>query len=229
MGRIEKTKQIISFHNKSLLFDFDGVISRTPCILFQAWSFAFQTTVDVNIRKEEYYLLEGTGVQKTVAVLGNKYNVDPANYQTIIKLKDDYFRSNYTFGVYDGVYELIDRLKSNGIRMALVTGANKYRILESVPENFINQFDVLITSDDIVNTKPHPESYMKAARLLNVESNDCVVLENAPLGIQAAKAAGMFVIAVPSTLPKYHLSGADLILESIVDLLKLINADRLGV
>ena len=226
MGRIEKRKQIITFHNKTLLFDFDGVISQTPCILFKAWSFAFAATVKVNIRKEEYYLLEGAGVQKTVEVLGNRCNVDAVHYQTIIKLKDDYFRNNYTFTVYDGVYELIDRIKSKGIRMALVTGANKYRILESVPEDFISQFDALITSDDIVNTKPHPEPYTKAAELLNVQSADCVVLENAPLGIQAAKAAGMLVVAIASTLPKYYLSNADLILESIVDLLKLIKADR---
>lgn len=218
----------MTLHNKTLLFDCDGVICQTPCILFGAWSFAFRKTANISIDKEEYYLLEGAGVRKTVEVLGNKYNVVPAHYQTIIKLKDDYFRSNYTFSVYDGVYELVDRLKSSGTRMALVTGANKYRILESVPENFLRQFDALITSDDVVNTKPYPESYIKAAKLLNVESSYCVVLENAPLGIQAAKAAGMYVIAIASTLPKYHLSNADLIVESIVDFLELIKADRPG-
>jgi len=216
-------KQDISLWNKHLLFDFDGVISQSPRTLFEAWSFAFRKAVQVDIEQEEYYLLEGIGVQKTVDVLGNKYNVSPSNCQTIIKLKDDYFRRNYAFTVYDGVHEVMNRLKSNGVKMALVTGANRYRILESVPESFIDQFDILITSDDIANTKPNPESYIKAAKLLNVEPKDCVVLENAPLGIQAAKAAGMFVIAFKTTLSECHLADADLILESIADLLKLIN------
>lgn len=167
-------------------------------------------------------MLEGIGVQRTVEILGHKYKVAPSNYQSIIKLKDDYFRGNYTFTVYDGVYEVINCLKARGVKTALVTGANKYRILESVPKNFINQFTAFITSDDTDNTKPDPEPYIKAAELLNVESEDCVVVENAPLGIQAAKAAGMFVVALKTTLTEYHLSNADLILESIVHLLKLI-------
>lgn len=195
--------------------------------MFEAWSFAFRKVADVQIKRAEYYLLEGIGVQRTVEILGHKYKVTPSNYQSIIKLKDDYFRGNYTFTVYDGVYEVINCLKAKGAKIALVTGASKYRILESVPKNFINRFDVLITSDDVFNTKPDSESYVKAAELLKEESKDCVVLENAPLGIQAAKAAGMFVIALRNTLSEYYLSDADLILESINDLLKVIKMDKL--
>jgi len=215
-------RQTTNFRNKHFLFDFDGVISQSPYTLFEAWNFAFSRIANLDIEKEEYYLLEGIGVQKTAEILGNKYNVNPSDYQNIIKLKDDYFKKNYTFTVYDGVHEVINELKKNRVKMALVTGANKYRILESVPKDFINQFDALITSDDIVNTKPNPESYIEAAKLLNVESKDCVVIENAPLGIQAGKTAGMFVIALKSTLSEHHLSNADLILESIADLLGFI-------
>ncbi len=171
-------------------------------------------------------MLEGIGVQKTVEILGNKYGVNASNFEAIISLKNDYFTEHYTFAVYDGVYELIDSLKNKGIKRGLVTGADKHRILESVPKYFINQFDVLVTSDDIVNTKPSPEPYVKAAKLLNIESKDCIVLENAPLGIQAAKAAGMFVIALKSTLSECHLSNADLILDSIADLSKLIEINE---
>ena len=173
-------------------------------------------------------MLEGIGVQKTVEILGNRYGVNASNFEAIVSLKDDYFTRHYTFAVYDGVYEFINSLKNKGIKTGLVTGADKHRILESVPKDFINQFDVLVTSDDIVNTKPSPEPYVKAAKLLNVESKDCIVLENAPLGIQAGKAAGMFVIAFKSTLSECHLSNADLILESIVDLLKLIKTNKVG-
>ena len=212
----------MDFESKNFLFDFDGVISKSPHTLFKAWRFAFNKKFNVNIEEEEYYLLEGIGVQKTVEILGNKYGVNASNFQTIIKLKDAYFRRNYTFTVYDGVYELTNSLRDKGIKMGLVTGADKYRILESVPKSFIDQFSTLITSDDISHPKPNPEPYIKAAKLLNVEPKDCVVLENAPLGIQAAKSAKMFVIAFKTTLPEYHLSKADLILESIVHLLKLI-------
>ena len=218
----------MDFQNKHFLFDFDGVISQSSHALFEAWRFAFRKIANVNIEKseEEYYLMEGIGVQKTIEILGNKYNVNPSNYQSIIELKDDYFKRNYTFTVYDGVYEIINILKNKRVKMALVTGAKKYRILENVPQNFVDQFDVLITSDETLNTKPNPEPYIKAAKLLDVKLKDCVVVENSPVGIQAAKSAGTFVIALKTTLSEYHLSSADLILESIADLLKIIKINK---
>jgi beta-phosphoglucomutase len=223
-----KGKQVADYQNKHFLFDFDGVISKSPHTLFEAWHFAFNKTANINIEKEEYYLLEGIGVKKTVEILGNKYGVNASNFEAVIRLKDDYFSRHYAFAVYDGVYELINSLKNRGVKTGLVTGADKHRILESVPKNFIGQFDVLVTSDDIANTKPSPAPYIRAAELLNVESKDCIVLENSPLGIQAVKAAGMFVIALKSTLPECHLSNADIILESIVHLVKIINNQLRG-
>ena len=212
----------MNFQNKHFLFDFDGVLSQSPYTLFEAWSFAFRRVADVDIGKCEYFLLEGIGVQKTVEILGEKYNVKPSDYSTIIRLKNDYFRKNYSFTLYEGVSEILTKVRTNGSKTALVTGADKHRILQSVPKDFINHFDVVVTSDDIVNTKPNPEPYIKAAGLLGVEPADCVVLENAPLGIQAGKAARMFVIAFKSTLSDCYLSDADLVLESITDLLGLI-------
>ena len=212
----------INFQNKHFLFDFDGVISQSPYTLFKAWKFAFHKVVKVDIKKEEYYLLEGIGVQKTAEILGSKYNIEPSYYQSIIKIKDNYFRKEYTFNVFKGTYKIINILKNNRRKIALVTGAEKYRILESVPKNFLDQFDILVTSDDVVNTKPNPEPYLKAAKLLNAKEKDCIVVENAPLGIQSAKNAGMFVVALETTLPKCYLLEADLILESIVDLFKFI-------
>lgn len=212
----------MNFQNKHFLFDFDGVISKSSYALFEAWSFAFREVGGVEIEKEEFYLLEGIGVQKTAEILGNKYSVYPSNYQSIIGVKDDYFRKKYTFSAFDGVYEVINILKNNGRKTALVTGGKKYRILESIPRDFIAQFDALITADDVEFTKPNAESYIKAVELLNVKIKNCVVVENAPLGIQSAKTAGMFVIALKTTLSERYLLDADLILESIEDLLKFI-------
>jgi len=212
----------MNFQNKHFLFDFDGVISQSPYTLFKAWRFAFHKVAKVDINKEEYYLLEGIGVQKTVEILGSKYNIEPSYYQSIINIKDNYFRKEYTFKVFKSTYEIINILKNNRRKIALVTGAKKYRILESVPKNFLDQFNILVTSDDVVNTKPNPEPYLKAAKLLNVNEKDCIVVENAPLGIQSAKNAGMFVVALKTTLPKRYLSEADLILKSIADLFRFI-------
>ena len=228
MNILNMGREIMNFQNKHFLFDFDGVISQSSYALFEAWRFAFRKIANVDIEKseEEYYLIEGIGLQKTIEMLGNKYGVNPLNYQAIIELKDDYFKRNHTFTTFDGVYEIINILKNKGVKVALVTGAQKNRILENVPKSFIDKFDVLITSDEAPNTKPNPEPYIKAAKLLDVKLKDCVVVENSPVGIQAAKSAGMFVIALKTTLSESYLSSADLIFESIAELLKFIKIDN---
>ncbi len=66
----------------------------------------------------------------------------------------------------------------------------------------MNLFDAVVTGDDVINGKPNPELYLKASRKLNVSSDKCIVVENAPLGIDATLSAGMFCIAVSTTLEK---------------------------
>ncbi len=78
----------------------------------------------------------------------------------------------------------------------------------------------LITSSDIVNGKPHPEPYMKAASLLGFPATDCIVVEDVPAGIRAGKAAGARVIALPTTDPPEDLwrAGADWVLQNCADI-----------
>jgi mannitol-1-/sugar-/sorbitol-6-phosphatase len=78
----------------------------------------------------------------------------------------------------------------------------------------------MITSNDITNGKPHPEPYLKAAAILGFPASDCVVVEDAPAGIRAGKAAGAKVIAFRTTAPEseLHAAGADWILNNCADI-----------
>jgi mannitol-1-/sugar-/sorbitol-6-phosphatase len=79
--------------------------------------------------------------------------------------------------------------------------------------------DVLITADDVTNGKPDPEPYARAAEALGVPAAECVVVEDAPAGITAAKRAGMRVIAVATSSPAAALGEADLVLASMHEVL----------
>jgi sugar-phosphatase len=85
--------------------------------------------------------------------------------------------------------------------------------------------DVLVTADDVENGKPHPEPYARAAEALGVDPGDCVVVEDAPAGITAAKAAGMTVIAVTSTYGADALGEADVVAGSMHEVLEELSAD----
>ncbi len=77
---------------------------------------------------------------------------------------------------------------------------------------------VLVAADDVTKGKPDPEPYLKGARLLGFEPQDCLVIEDAPAGIRAAHAGGMKVIALTSTYPAAKLSEADAVAENIAQL-----------
>jgi sugar-phosphatase len=76
----------------------------------------------------------------------------------------------------------------------------------------------MITADDVENGKPHPEPYLKGAKLLGVSPAECVVIEDAPSGVRSAQAAGMKTIAVPTTYAVQDLQGADAIAADLASL-----------
>ncbi|MEV4178173.1 HAD family phosphatase [Nonomuraea sp. NPDC049709] len=103
--------------------------------------------------------------------------------------------------VMPGASELLDALRAEGVPVALVTSSLR-QIADAVLKGFGRErFDCVVTADDVIRTKPDPEPYLTAARLLGVEPVRCVVLEDSPNGVAAATAAGCAVVAVPSLLP----------------------------
>ncbi|UBU09612.1 HAD family hydrolase [Nonomuraea gerenzanensis] len=103
--------------------------------------------------------------------------------------------------IMPGASELLDALRAEGVPVGLVTSSLKDiadAVLKSVGRD---RFDVVVTADDVTRTKPDPEPYLTAARLLGVPPVRCVVLEDSPNGVAAATAAGCAVVAVPSLLP----------------------------
>jgi HAD superfamily hydrolase (TIGR01509 family) len=94
--------------------------------------------------------------------------------------------------------------------MAVVSGAPR-REVRQVLERFglSDYFSQIITGEDITLSKPHPEGYLKAAAMLQVPPSACVVVEDAPNGIKAAKRAGMDCIAITTSHDEHELSAAD--------------------
>jgi HAD superfamily hydrolase (TIGR01509 family) len=102
--------------------------------------------------------------------------------------------------VRQGARELLEAVAAAGLPYALVTGSQR-PFTEAVLAGTALSFPVTVTGDDVARTKPDPEPYLLAAKLLDVDPANCVALEDSPNGVTSATAAGCHVVAVPSLLP----------------------------
>ncbi len=206
-----------------ICFDFDGVIGRTMEDNYRAWRRAFQP-YHIALGQVEYFLLEGLNVQGVAHAVLKKHGLDPSLASPIVKAKEKFYREDNSFAFYDGVEELISRLTGNFL-LALVSGASSTRLRATVREDFLQQFQVIITGDAVTRHKPDPEPYLAVARELATPPAACLVVENAPLGIRAAKEAGMDCVAVTTTLEREYLTQADLIIDKITDLQEILGLE----
>jgi len=200
-----------------IIFDFDGVLGMTMEDNYNAWKSAFETR-NIVLERMEYFLLEGCNTREVARQFCAKAGIEtsPDAIEAIVRHKEAHYASHASFSFYDGVESLIPELRRS-YTLGLVTGAGCQRLERTAGAAFLSNFAVIVTGDKVTRGKPDPDPYLQAAREANVAAERCIVIENAPLGIEAAHRAGMFCIAVESTLPAEYLAGADMIVRTIVD------------
>lgn len=192
---------------KSLLFDLDGVLVDFTLAVERVWrKWAAQHRLNAEKVVEHAH---GRRSIETVRIVAPHLNAEQEN------LNVERMEIEDKEGVVPipGAPELLRSLPPD--RYAVVTSATRalasarlqYAGLD-VPQN-------LITADDVTKGKPSPEPYLKGAALLGFASQDCVVFEDTPAGIESARTAGMPVIALSTTYPEKDLYKADAILKSL--------------
>lgn len=196
---------------KSVIFDFDGVIADTMHDNYNAWKNAFQYYGFENFNKLEYFRLEGMGTSQIANYFIKEYSLDVDIKEGLISLKEEYYKKNNTFKIFSYIREMLIYLNKSDIRIAIVSGASKERLYDSLPDDIYNKIEIIISGEDVIETKPNPEPYLKAIGRLNLIPKECLVIENAILGIQSAKAANCICFAIESTLTKDDLIEADFI------------------
>jgi len=110
---------------------------------------------------------------------------------------------------FPAVEPLLAALAMRGLRLGLVTGSTVVNARAVLPEALWRLFRVRVAAEDVANGKPHPEPWQQAANKLKARPEDCLAVENAPLGIRSAKAAGCRTLALTTTLPAAELAEAD--------------------
>lgn len=198
---------------KGILFDFDGVLAETMGDFYQAWKAAF-AHFGYSINEEEFYLLEGMKLFDVASIFCRKADIPMKEVENILAKKEAYYAKHHKFRFYPGVEHFITDLKRNGVPIAVVTAGMKERLIKTVPADFLANFEAIVSNETSGRGKPYPDPYLRGAADLKLNPDECIVIENAPSGISAAKSAGMYCIAVCSTLNRKHLKEADEIVDS---------------
>lgn len=198
----------------AVLFDFDGVIGRTMSDNYRAWKDAAASR-GIRLGRTEYLLLEGMSVRAIAEHFLKLHRSDLSGIDALARLKEKlYALSGKNISMYPGALRFAGEIKKSGYKLGLVTGGGATRITRALEKN-ASLFDAIVTADDVKKCKPHPEPYLAAAKMLSVKPSRCIAVENAPLGIESAKRAGMFCVAVTTTLGGKYLSGADVLLDDV--------------
>jgi beta-phosphoglucomutase len=212
---------------RAILFDFDGVIGDTIDDNFRAWQAAFSEH-GIAPERTECCLLEGKKTAELAATILARYGKDPEAGPRVGAAKDAHYQAHNHFSFYPGVEALIPQLRSQGFKVGLVSGGMRRRLLNPATEPFLNTFDALVTADECTRGKPDPEPFLRCAEKLGVSPHACLVVENAPLGISAAKLAGMRCLAVTTSLEAKYLHEADTIIGRTTDVVQHLSPAEAG-
>ena len=186
---------------KAVFFDQDGVLFNSMPYHAASWELAMQKH-GLPFTKNQTYRNEGrTGasVINEAHRLVHGTDATPELIEAVYADKSAHF-NELTGGklpeLIPGIREVLAYLKSRGVQCWVVTGSGQRSLLDNLRNTFPDTFTGVISAFDVQHGKPHPEPYLKAWERCGFAKNECMVVENAPLGVRAGKAAELFTAAV---------------------------------
>ena len=209
---------------KAVLFDMDGILFNSMPNHAEAWH-KTMAQFGFTLSREEAYMHEGRTGAATINIVSQRergFDATEEEIKRIYQAKSDLFNQYPKAERMPGAWEVLTQIKEAGLIPMVVTGSGQTSLLDRLNQNFPDIFkrELMVTAFDVKYGKPNPEPYLMALKKSGLEPNEALVVENAPLGVQAGVAAGIFTIAVNTgPLPDHVLldQGANILFHSMTD------------
>ena len=207
---------------KGLIFDVDGVLVDSMPLHADAWIETFRG-VGIEVTRQDIYEIEGSNHVGVIEKMFKRNGRTPeaSQFDELLAIKRGIFLSKNDIEMFPEMDRCLKLLK-NTYRLAVASGADRTIVGKIIDRFFPDTFDAIISGEDVTKGKPSPEPYIKALEMLGLNKEECIVVENAPLGVESAKEAGLYCVAVPTYVTAEKLEKADLILEDHVALKKYL-------
>ncbi len=210
--------------HRAALIDMDGVLYDSMPGHTLAWKHMMDD-LGVNCDRDEFYLYEGMTGQATIRMLLRRElgeDCTPDRAKELYAVKSRYFKDMGPAPLMPGADRMLAALGRAGLRRVLVTGSGQKSLFEALDRDYPGVFgeECRVTGLDVKHGKPDPEPYLMGASKAGVAPSECIVVENAPLGVRAGKAAGCFTVAVmtgPIPREEFEKENADMIFGSMCE------------
>ena len=209
---------------KALLFDFDGLILDTETPEFQVWQAIYREHGHELTVEQWGQVVGGYGTsdfdaaEHLAKLVGNGMNAD----QLRERHRSESDALTLLQPVLPGIVDYLSEARCLNLRLAIASSSpHSWVDMHLTRLGLFDRFDIIICADDVPpgRTKPNPDLFMLALEYLEIQAGEAIVFEDSPNGVKAAKAAGIFAVAVPNPITaKLSIDGADLTLKSLADL-----------
>ncbi|MEI6071577.1 MAG: HAD family phosphatase [Verrucomicrobiae bacterium] len=203
-----------------VIFDWDGVVIDSSAQHERSWELVAEE-IGKPLLPEHFKAGFGKKNQEIIPGL-LRWTDDPAEIVRIADRKEELYRElvrDQGVNVLPGARELLDALRAAGIPRSLGSSTPRSNLAAIFAATGLEEFfDAVVCGDDVQNGKPAPDVFLLAAIKLGLAPADCLVIEDAHVGIAAARAAGMKVLAVATTHPLADLASADAAVASLEEI-----------
>lgn len=186
---------------EAVIFDCDGTLVDSMPAHFDSWCEALSIHGAGGVFKEDVFLAMGGRPTRDIVVeLNDEYDLHLDPEAVGFAKREAFLKRISTIGLIDEVAQFAESLRGK-VPMAIASGGSRMVVEKTLRAVGVSDwFDEVVTADDVAEGKPSPEVFLKAAAMLGVAPEKCLVLEDAPAGILAAQRAGMQVVPIPSPL-----------------------------
>lgn len=183
---------------EAVIFDCDGTLVDSMPAHFDAWCDALAMHGAGGVFKEDvFFAMGGRPTKDIVEDLNAEYDLRLDPDAVALAKREAYLTKLSQVEFIDEVADFAKSLRGT-MPLAVASGGSRYVVEKTLKlMNCSDWFDEVVTADDVQNGKPSPDIFLKAAELMGVAPEKCLVLEDAPPGVIAAQAAGMRVITIP--------------------------------
>jgi HAD superfamily hydrolase (TIGR01509 family) len=205
---------------RAVIFDMDGVLTDSEPLI-NAAAIAMFKEKGLTVLPDDFVPFVGTGEDRYIGGVAEKYHFQidlPAakarTYEIYLELVPKQLRA------FPGATDLVRNCREAGLRVAVASSADRVKIEANLRQIGLppESWDATVTGEEVVNKKPAPDIFLTAAAKLDFAPTQCVVIEDAVNGVEAAKAAGMRCVAVAQTFPVERLQKADLVRPSVLEM-----------